>query len=142
MIENKFSFLVNNFPSSSEVGSVIDKTNQLEEHVLGTPKSHRSWTEFLLVSIDLSVALDIVIKVVKNYCIPWLFSYIRKKTLDASPRISSISQELDNRDKINNYVTLELNQLHHQLHEQNKQIEMVLQQSKDKPLTTINHTLQ
>ncbi|CAF2087956.1 unnamed protein product, partial [Rotaria magnacalcarata] len=52
-IEDKYNFIVNNYANSSHVKEYIEKTKEIEKHVLGAPRPHnsstdedRAWVEF------------------------------------------------------------------------------------------------
>jgi hypothetical protein len=41
-VEHKVNFIVNNYANSSHVKEIVDKTRDLENHALGTPRPHTS----------------------------------------------------------------------------------------------------
>ncbi len=43
--ENKINFFDNNYANSSHMKEIVEKTKELEQHIVGAPRPHRSWRE-------------------------------------------------------------------------------------------------
>jgi hypothetical protein len=140
-IENMFNFIVNNFANSSHVKEVIEKTKELEKHVFGAPRPHRSWREFVLFSMCIGVVLYVAIKIVKKYCVPRFIGYIRDKSCESPTVISTLSEYVERRNNNDKYTVVDLkNLVEHQLKEQNEKLDFVSSKLNMGPPTTTNPT--
>ncbi len=135
-INNKFNFITNNFANSSHIKEIIEKTNDIEKHIVGAPQPHKSWREFLLVSIGLGVLVVGIIKVVRKFCLPWLSGYMNKQSREHSMEIATIGKQIDYHYDKPTFTLLELkNFMEHQLNQQNHQLDIISRKLNESPPT-------
>jgi hypothetical protein len=78
-VDNKINFVINNFANSSHIKEIHEKTKELERHIVRASQSHKSWREFLLLVVVLVLFVGVFIRVLKKYCLPRIFKYLRMK---------------------------------------------------------------
>lgn len=128
-IDNKFNFVINNFANSSHVKEIIERTNELEKHIVGAPRPHRSWREFVLVSVGLGILVGVLIKVVKSIkkcCIPRLIEIMSGKPHERTMEIATVGKQVDYHNDKDSHLVLEVkNLMEQQIKQQNHQLDML-----------------
>jgi hypothetical protein len=89
--DNKINFIVNNFANATHVKEFVEKTKELEQHISGGPRPHRSWREYLLMSIVIIAIIYILMKMATKYLAPWLFKSVHGKSNGIQNGVSTIS---------------------------------------------------
>lgn len=100
--ENKFNHIVNNYANSShvkEVKEVIERTKEIEKHVFGAPRPHKSWREFVLVFICCVFLVIIAARIGTQWLMPKFINYVSKATQDKAVVMSTISARVSE-DKV------------------------------------------
>jgi hypothetical protein len=129
--------IINNFANASHVKEVMDKTNVLEQRVLGAPKPHRSWRDLVLVVILSSLSLGLLLFVLKRYVFPRFLKQLVSKVNAIDPSVQSISEQVSRDEKkvflSNNGTNITIQQL---LQEQNEKVSALLNKLEQNPNTT------
>jgi hypothetical protein len=130
--DNKINFIVNNFANASHVRELVEKTKEIEQHIFGGPRPHRSWREFLLMSIVMIAIIFILMKIGKKYLAPWLFKSVGGKSNGIQNGVSTISGHLS-RSGDNGKLTVDelKNHLELQYLEHDKQLKDMTQKLND-----------
>ena len=124
-IDNKFNFIINNFANSSHVKEISEKTKELEMHIGGPPQPHRSWREFVLVTLVSIFLVGGSIWLIRKCCIPRVFKHVQEKLREKSLEVPTVSKQKQmegqkEKDSCNmvdlmNYIEQQLNKQNHQL---------------------------
>ena len=84
VIENKFNLMVNNFANGSHLKEVAEKHQELEKHIYGTPRPHKSWREFVLLTMLMGIIVGVGY-IASRICIgPWLITRMKKHILGSN----------------------------------------------------------
>jgi hypothetical protein len=136
-IDNKFNFIINNFANSSHVKEIIDRTNELEKHIVGAPRPHRSWREFLLFAVVLGALVVGVVSFGKKYCIPRIITYINKKSREHTLEIETLSKQIDhlNDKDLHSFVELK-NLMEQHINKHNHQLDIISRKLNETSPTT------
>ncbi|CAF3349325.1 unnamed protein product [Rotaria socialis] len=93
-IENIYNFIVNNYANSSHVKEYIEKTKEIENHVFGAPRPHRSWREFLLSFISCCAIGGLLWKLWRKFVKPRFEKCVREINNGKQTSIPSISEHI------------------------------------------------
>jgi hypothetical protein len=130
--DNKINFIVNNFANASHVREYVEKTKEIEQHIFGGPRPHRSWREFLLFSIVIVAIIFILMKIGKKYLAPWLFKSVVGESNGIQNRVSTISGHVSRSGDNGKRTVDELkNHLELQYLEHDKQLKDISQKLND-----------
>jgi hypothetical protein len=140
-IENKYNLIVNNYPNSSHVREVVEKTKELEKLVTRAPQPHRSWRKLVLVLICVGAVLFVTVKMGQKYASKWLSNWLNLESSEHGPRVSIVNEQVARRSVNDKMSVLDLKNLVDQhMIEHKQRMDFLLHKLNDVPLSTLKPT--
>jgi hypothetical protein len=128
IIENKFNLMVDNFANASQLKEVAEKHQDLEKHIFGTPRPHKSWREAVLLTM-LSILIVLGGYSAGRICIgPWLIARMRKHVLGSTKEFTDVGARQSRRNKNEDRTLLELKVVCEKQMQENARLAGILEQ--------------
>jgi hypothetical protein len=95
-------------------------------HIIGVPRPHRSWREFLIFFVGLGVLVGMIVSFVRKCFKLRIIGYMNKKSREHTMEIAPLSKQIDHHNDKDLHSFIELkNVMEQHINKQNYQLDII-----------------